>query len=1565
MTQVTRALLPVLTASLLSLIPPALSAGEPPSRSPFSRDANRLAYLDGADPREPYHPGAHFPRLTTPQWFGEPGVDAVVILGIDDMSASAPYEAFLRPILERLKRIDGRAPVSIFSNAPTPDDPRLAGWLAEGVSLEVHTLSHPCPILGPAGFDAAENTYHGGVDLLNSIPGNQPAAFRTPCCDSMDSASPRLFAELLQRTNSAGQFLMADSSVAMIFTTNHPAIPAERLTDDHGRPRFTRYVPFEAFTTTIENYPHPYVIGGMLWEFPFVVPSDWEAQNILGKVHPQMLEDWKVALDLVVEREGMMALVFHPHGWCSNEQIVRLIDHAVSTHGSRVRFLTFAEAVQRLTANLLSGQALRAPDGAANGIRLLDLNNDGWLDVVIGNSSLRRTRLWDPAGRRWIDLDFPIRLDGAAAAEARFGVIRDSVVLMQRGDQTSGAWVFSEGGWVSDPSLLAGLPPEVRFASRGIDRGARLRDLDRDGTCELLIANPEQNLAFRRAPDASRWEPMSFALPGAARIVDADGRDDGTRFIDLNDDGHDDLVWSNARGYGVWLFVPEPFLGFDAGWSRRIMQGTRDDPHALPAFVRDGPHRNNGAWFHSRHLWVQNEDTARLPNHVDRRSFRQLVIGNLPEPRSPEASRASIEAPPGFEVRLVAAEPLVQDPIALQWSADGRLWVVEMRDYPLGNDSGGAIKVLDDTDGDGVFDRATEFLSGLPFPTGIMPWRRGMLVSAAPDILYAEDTDGDDRADVRRVLATGFHPGNQQHRFNGFELGLDGMVYGANGDSGGIVRVLATVTGAAPLDGQPVELGSGDFRFDPDTGRFEVIEGQTQFGRHRNDWGTWFGNANWTWGWHYKFPSRYLARNPHLAVRNNWIAIARHPDSHRVFARSEAPPRPNAVGAENHVTAANSLIPFRDDLLGSDWADSVLITDPVYNVVHREVILPDGAAWNSRRARGEEQREFLASSDPFFRPIQARAGPDGALYVADMYRGIIEHPEWIPADFQRHLDVRAGEGMGRIYRVAPANAPARAIPNLARLSTRGLVEALDSPGGWQRDTAMRLLIERRDASALPLLRDVAVRSPNPKARLQALCTLDVLGGTDSSLVEKCLRDAHWAVRAHAIRIAEPILRAPAPAPALLDALFASTADPSPHVLLQLALSLGELRDDPRVAVSLAAIAARLPADSTLHEAILSSALPRLADLVTLVGRDRTLLPLLTRALDVAASADDEAAMIAGVQAALGHADDGSRAEVFSSITRVIRRLARADRLQPGLEASLRRAREQARACVADARAGEEIRAAAVGLLAADPEPADLAAIGALLSAREPMPLQRAALDSLERSGSPEFPALVLPRIPELHAGLAGRALNTLLSRPEWTEALLDAHESDTIRITDVTIRERLLNHPESTLRDRARALLERTRPERDEVLAAFASVQGLRGDPARGRREFEDHCASCHRLGNLGHDVGPDLRALGRPSVDALLVAILDPNRAVVDPYVSAEALTRDGRALHGIIAGETPHTVTLRMAGGAEEVLRRSELTALRRTGRSLMPEGFELALDPRAMADLIAFLVEPGSEP
>jgi putative membrane-bound dehydrogenase-like protein len=1580
----------------------------------FSTDANRLTYLDESDP---FHPGLQFPKLTTPQWVGEPGVEAVVILSIDDLRETERYEKFLRPILERLKRIDGRAPVSIMVNAIAPTNSQLQSWLKEGLSLEVHTLAHPCPCLAKGDFNAAANTYHGCVDLMSRIPGNKPVAFRMPCCDSMNSPSPRFYAEIFNRVSPEGRFLTIDSSVMCLLTTNDVALPRELVREADGREKFRKYLPAQtnatikvsmgSFTTTIEDYPYPYVLGKLCWEFPAMIPSDWEAFNLHGATNAVTLADWKAALDAVVLKQGVFTYIFHPHGWSSPQQFVEFIDYAFQKYGKKVKFLTFREAQERLDKNLLAGNPLRAVGGQDNGARLLDLNNDGFMDVVIGNAKLRKTRLWRSASREWRESDLPVSLTSGGDAGVRFGVAPPDghAAMVVRNETQSGAWHFDGERWRESDVLPAVLAAESIFTGKaGVDQGVRLRDIDHDGSCELLVGNTEQNLAFKWSEPEKSWKKLPFALPLGTSIVDAEGRDHGLRFVDVSGDGYDDVLFSNEKELSLRLFVPKanPRLMWQVGWNDVAFASKRGESVLnIPMIVRGGTNRNNGVWFARQTMWVQNEDTAHLPDKVDRRTFRQLLSADEPQSMSPEESLKAIRVRPGFKVELVAAEPLVVDPIAFEWGADGRLWVVEMKDYPLGRNNdgkpGGRINFLEDVDGDGRYDKATAFLDDVNFPTGVMPWRQGVLVSAAPEIFYAEDTDGDGKADRRETLFKGFEEGNPQHRLNGFEYGLDNWIYVANGDSGGRIRLadgverlaLARITNAvartnlqsrlALLATNVVNISGRDFRFHPDTGAFEAIAGMTQFGRRRDDWGNWFGNNNPAWLWHYHLPEHYLTRNPYLAVKSTKHMLANQPGATRLYPASRTRQRFNDPHQFNHVTSACSPAPYRDDLFGPDFATSVFISDPVHNVVHREVLEPDGVTFTTHRAGGETNSEFLASADNWFRPITLKTGPDGALYIADMYRQVLEHPEWIPAHIKPRLDLRAGEDKGRLYRVYPANATPRKIPRLDQLDVTNLVAALDSPNGWQRDTVQRLLIDRADPAASPLLDQLQQTSANAKVRLQALCTMDGMDYVPRQSVMRAWKDPHPEVRARGVWAAEPygnaierLLGSPNGFPELAALLN----DPSPRVRCQFAFSLGGWRGTNCGAL-LANLALRDFADPNLRIAILSSATNHVPVMLRFALARHSDAPagLLEELLGLAASLkrDD---VLADALATVAQPERGDSfagwqfAALDAFLDALDRRGASWEQFARDAHAALREALGKAERLFPEAhivagrgKEAEADRLAAIKLLGRFPPQRadDLKQLPALLRPAEPAAIQLAAVRSLARQKDAAVAGALLVEWTHFSPALREEALAALFSRREWVGELIARMEKGAIPAGQLGAawQQKLSQHSDRSIRERAAKLFTATTADRQALLKSYEGVEKLAGDRTRGFALYRQQCATCHRLGGEGKSVGPDLGALANKSVPALVEAILDPNRAVEARYVSYTAITRDDREVSGIIASESANNLTLRATDGREETLLRADLKELSSSGLSLMPDGFEKALAPQDMADLITALL------
>ena len=1530
--------------------------------------ANRLAYLDGEDP---FHVGLAFPKLTTPQWVGEKGVEAVVTLGIDDMRDPQIYESFCRPILDRLKQIDGRAPLSIFCNTITPSEPLLQQWFSDGLSIEVHTLTHPCPMLAKGNFTAAANTYHGGVDLMNHIPNNLPVAFRTPCCDSQNTPSPRVFSELLMRNNPAGQFLEMDSSVFNIFTQADPMLPANLVTDSDGKPKFEKYVPFDSYVVTIENYPYPYAIGSRIWEMPCMVPSDWEAQHLHGSSNPVTVRDWEAAIDATVLKQGVFNFVFHPHGWVKITQMIEWIDHITAKHDSNVKFLSFREARERLTNNLLGGQALRADNGQDNGIRLLDLNNDGFMDAVIGNEHLRQTRVWDPQAKRWKTTTFPVQLvqiatDGTRTdAGIRFGILQpsDNASFFISNNHEKGIWHFDGETWIEDPAMLRGLGQALKTVDTTRDNGVRLRDTDNDGICEIIVGNPDTQAVLKWVPSRKQWQPATFNLPPGVTIVRQDGSDNGTRFVDINEDGFLDVLQSNEKRYSLHLYIPQPLTGWNIGWPREVTSGKRSDPNAIPMIVRGGEHNNNGAWFHSRHLWIQNEDTAHLPNLVDRRSYVELLRGVLPLPKSAEESTQAMELLPGYTIELMAAEPLVADPVAFEWDSHGRLWVVEMADYPLGLDGkgqhGGRVRWLEDRDGDGHYDHSTVFLDGLSFPNGVMPWRDGVLISATPDILFARDTNGDGKADETRVLFSGFREGNQQHRMNGFEYGLDNWVYGANGDSGGIVT--------SPGTGLSVNIRGRDFRFRPDTLEFQTQTGQTQYGRRRDDWGNWFGNNNPNLGWHYTQPEHYLRRNPHFVAPSPRHPIGNYSRSQQINHISKPHQRFSGVGTYHQITAANSPTPYRDELFGEQSSRHLFISAPAYNVVRRELLEPNGVTFSSNRPEGADGHEFLASSDSWFRPITLKTGPDGALWIADFYRLVLEHPEWIPDDVERYHNVRAGSDRGRLYRVYPDGTKPRPIPNLANKTTAQLVAALDSPSGWQRDTAQQLLVQQNDKSAAKRLAKLLQTSANPKARLHALCTLEGLGRLRAEHAVAGMSDRHPGVREHAVRVSEPLLRSD-PGDALGQVLRRLVDDPEIRVRRQLAFSLGEW-NSPTAGDLLGRLAKASAGQPDLQAAIASSAVghsarildPLLAEQQT--GRITKLTTTMLRLAAIEAEADDVKQLLHRLTRDPTELEPW-RMEALSGL------LTHARKRQLPLDELLADANlvKTVRAMVGNAGAKPSDRATALELLCSLPgERRELdSLLAGQLTANAPRELFETGMTELAKRDPSA--TVLLGNWKSYSPSRKNRVLQQLVSANRSTQSLLAAISGKQIAANEIgpVFRHFLTTHRAPKIRSQAIELLGPQATGRDELVAKrLAKVNGFTGSAANGGTLFATHCVVCHNLGGNGNAAGPDLASLGDKTPRALLTAILNPNKAVEDRFVIYSVTTKTGAGIAGMITGESANSITLMDLAGQARQLLRADIATLSSLGRSLMPEGLELVLSDQDLADLVAHINATGTPP
>jgi putative membrane-bound dehydrogenase-like protein len=884
----------------------------------------------------------------------------------------------------------------------------------------------------------------------------------------------------------------------------------------------------------------------------------------------------------------------------------------------------------------------------------------------------------------------------------------------------------------------------------------------------------------------------------------------------------------------------------------------------------------------------------------------------FPPPLSPQEALAAFRTKPELQIDLVVSEPLIVDPVAIDWGADGRLWVVEMHDYPTGLDGsfkpGGRVKVLEQRNG--RYDTATLFLDRLPFPTGVMAWGRGALICAAPDILYAEDTNDDGKADVVRTNFTGFATHNYQARVNGLTWGLDGWVYGASGLFGGKIKSLAT--------SRDVDLSGRDFRMRPDTGESEPVAGLSQHGRVRDDFDNWFGCDNSTFLWHFPLPEHYVRRNPHVPSPDPRVYPVKGPDANRVFPVSRTLERFNDPSHANRATSACGVEIYRDELLGTNYYGNAFVCESVHNLVHRLVLEPDGATFTARRAPDEQTSEFLASTDNWFRPVQARTGPDGALWVVDMYRFVIEHPRWIPTNRLAKLDVRAGADKGRIYRLYPRDQKPRPVQNITRLNTEELIKALDSPNGPTRDLIHRQLIERKDVS-INTLTALATNGTYAAARAQALWILKQKNG-----VLPTTADSDQRVRRQQFRLYPDW-----PASELRLALRSQDRGTA----FDIALAMGD-RKDKTGAQILSSVAQRGSEDRWVRAAVVSSAVPHIGGLVDMVCRRSDVnSELVEKLVTIAVRAKHEEATERIIDFALPN-DGESPSEQQFRLWRIIFDSKEAGELLRN--ARIRRVLEFAR------QAARNGSAAAIGLLAREKEQLD-PDVTLLVSLAGK---HAAALQRLSQIREPIVAEHILKAWPGFSPGLRQKFIEILVTRKEWTSDLRAAVDGGVIALAEIP------------LQTRQRLNLGPNRNLRDEVLAKYKGVAELSAQLDRGAGVFEKNCATCHTLGTAGKNVGPNLAEFAGKSIEDFLVAILDPNAAIEPKFVAYEVECKDGRSLSGVVKGETATSLTVVQGGGSEEKILRSEISRITASTLSLMPEGLEQAITPQDMADLIAWI-------
>ncbi|MDZ4698881.1 MAG: c-type cytochrome, partial [Rhodothermales bacterium] len=745
--------------------------------------------------------------------------------------------------------------------------------------------------------------------------------------------------------------------------------------------------------------------------------------------------------------------------------------------------------------------------------------------------------------------------------------------------------------------------------------------------------------------------------------------------------------------------------------------------------------------------------------------------------------------------------------------------------------------------------------------------------------------------------------------------------------------------------------------------------------------------------YHEVIANRYLARNPLLPVQFAMQYTPEYGSNTAIYPITDNPEH-QLLTDRGMLTSAAGITLYQADLFPAAYRHVSFVGEPVHNLVHALRTVEAGPTFRAERI--EARKEFLASRDAWFRPVSFYIGPDGALYVVDYYRQIVEHPEWMDDATRASKDIYNGNDRGRIYRITPTGAPAAAWlqqVDLAAASTDELVGLLASENIWWRRNAQRLLLDRADESAEPALVALAA-GPSALGRLHALWTLDGLGKLTPALIEAALRDTEAGLRENAIVLAEQRLDAH---PGLLAVLESMESDPNARVRFQLLCTLGFFdtsdsrairqrmlgRDLEEPWMQVAALSAPDRFDaSSIDDALRvmgkttsagrATYLERIGYL-TAAGKDAALFTSLANRLTGASSgliSWQKAALLRGLaqgtprNEAYTAGAAGSVASAFVASTDEAERAAYLALLdKTGLPASDAMATAVASGVrtAADARRLPALRAQDIQFLSRHDANAHREVVRALIIPTEQPLVQEAAVRALQKSDDAGVADFLLTRWPELTPDVRDAALDVLLETPDRVSRLLDAVEAGTVQRSSIgwnrTVK--LMRDWEGAIKDRARALLSEQPGEREQIVATYMASLAGEGDVAAGQAAFEQVCGTCHQVaGEHGEAFGPDLATVRHWSPEALVAKILMPGRSLADGYEVWTVEHTSGEKTTGLLAADSPSSLTLRTLARQDVTIARADVASMQNLNQTLMPTGLEAALNPQQMVDLIAFL-------
>jgi putative membrane-bound dehydrogenase-like protein len=1007
---------------------------------------------------------------------------------------------------------------------------------------------------------------------------------------------------------------------------------------------------------------------------------------------------------------------------------------------------------------------------------------------------------------------------------------------------------------------------------------------------------------------------------------------------------------------------------------------------------------------------------------------KELASLRYPEggPTAPENAAKKLDLHPDFDIRLVASEPLINKVINIDWDPAGRMWVAETPEYPNGrrgirNDQAGVewkdhgglvaqagkqdrpahdrISKLIDSNGDGIADRKEIFYEGLELVTSFVFYRDGVIVSQAPDILWLRDTNGDGKADKVEKLYVGLGTNDTHAVINNLRWGFDGWIYATHGYSAGTV----TSPDGAKNFGR---INSGVVRFKPDGSGFEQYCSK---------------NGN-TWGLEVTSDDEILFTQPTSGDLLNHVVM-----SEAVLGRGKvgntASFKPVIRGRKsNPVIKHENLAYVQIDLVGyftaaagcaiyeggawpSDWTYSYFTTEPTINIAHHEVVKTDGPTFTANKTREEE---FIGGRDPWFRPIETRVGPDGALYVVDFYNQAVIHND---TRGPKHNGVNAAvrpdrdHYFGRIWRVHHKQSTPVPVPNLTEANANNLVAALESPSKPVRFTAHRLLWENPTPEVIAALQKIPMTMEAP-AWLHRIWLMADAGQLPDFILTEALKDERAAIRKNALRVAA-LRTTPEPNTRVKQAMLLNLRDSDARVQLEAIVALGSLPVDDATAKALvkmypsftnawaesavAGVAARNP--SAFLNAALSSETPDdLRGLVTVLveqaaTKAETNSEIASALVFSAANAPAKAdALKAGIFETLAKSlkpqfapkwSDPLR-DTFQSVLKANNPVVSASSLslisrwdqQGTMKNDVQALIPQLLTAVNHDRQPDDRRAQlAVSLLGVRESNSEIVPTVAKLIGSSASPLlQKRVIDALGSSADPAIGAAFADLYPKLSPEMQETVFAQIVKRRDWSLALVESLQQGKIQLASLnpSAVHRLRTHSDGAVARRANDVIDALRgpeaKEKEALISKLALEMEKPGNLENGRKTFTQNCAVCHRFNGEGKELAPDLTDMGVHGAHELLVHILDPNRMVEENYMSVSIETKDGESYDGILGRDTRASVLVRNANGDTEI-KTADIKSRRMTGRSLMPEGFE-ALGAETLRDMLGYMIGGDSK-